>query len=83
VLFDSPSYALEAVHPPGPPAGRGLFDELLRLRDLQRDVLGTIAQRFAVYGDFYYASTPIPNYVTCDPDLMHQVLVTSGAGSDA
>ena len=76
MLFDSPSYTLEAVHPPGPPAGLGFWDEMLRLRDLQRDLLGTIAQRFAVYGDFYYAPTPVPNYVTCDPDLMHQVLVT-------
>lgn len=74
--FESVPLAREAEHPPGPPPGRGLVDELARLRDLSADVLGTIGQRFAIYGDFYYAATPIPNYATCDPDLMHQVLVT-------
>lgn len=76
VWFEPPPHAREPEHPPGPPPGRGLVDELARLRDLSSDVLGTIAQRFAIYGDFYYVATPIPNYATCDPDLMHQVLVT-------
>lgn len=74
--FEPAHYEREPEHPPGPPPSRGIVDELARLRDLSADVLGTIGQRFAIYGDFYYASTPIPNYATCDPDLMHQVLVT-------
>lgn len=67
----------EARHfPAGPPAPRGLADELLRLRDLQLDVLGTIGQRFAVYGDFYYAAGRVDSYSTRNPDVMHDVLVT-------
>ena len=40
--------------PPGPPPPRHVWEELLYFRDLKRDVLGTIAQRFATYGDVYY-----------------------------
>ena len=40
--------------PPGPPSPRRLWEELLYFRDLKRDVFGTIAQRFATYGDVYY-----------------------------
>jgi cytochrome P450 len=62
--------------PPGPPASQSFFEEVSRFRDLQADVLGMVAQRFAVYGDFYYVRGRIPNYGTCDPDVMHEVLVT-------
>ena len=63
--------------PPGPAAARHLFDELRALDDLRRDVLGTVGQRFATYGDFYYneAAGNVDMYHTCHPDLIHQVLV--------
>jgi cytochrome P450 len=64
-------------YPPGPAAARHLFEELRALDDLRRDVLGSVAQRFATYGDFYYAEAPdVDMYHTCHPDLIHQVLVT-------
>jgi cytochrome P450 len=64
-------------YPPGPAAARNLFDGLRALDDMRRDVLGTIGQRFATYGDFHYAEAPeIDLYHTCHPDLIHQVLVT-------
>jgi hypothetical protein len=44
----------ESALPPGPPSPRHLWEELLYFRDLKRVVLGTIAQRFATYGDVYY-----------------------------
>ena len=64
--------------PPGPAAARHLLDELRALDDLRRDVLGTVAQRFATYGDFYYneAAGKVDMYHTCHPDLIHQVMVT-------
>ncbi len=66
--------------PPGPPPARGLIDELAHFRDLRADVLGTLAQRFATYGDFYYASViGFDVYSTCDPEIVHDVLVTHAA----
>ncbi len=63
--------------PPGPPAARHLLESLGSLDDLRRDVLGTVGQRFATYGDLYYAEAPnVDMYSTCHPDLIHQVLVT-------
>jgi cytochrome P450 len=67
--------------PPGPPAARGVLDELAHFRDLRADVLGTIGSRFATYGDLYYA--PVVGYdvySACHPDVVHDVLVTH-AGS--
>lgn len=63
--------------PPGPGAARHLFEELSALDDLRRDVLGTVAQRFATYGDLYYneAAGNLDMYHTCHPELIHQVLV--------
>ena len=64
-------------YPPGPAAARHLFEELRYLDDLRRDVLGTVAQRFATYGDLYYAeAAAVDVYSTCHPELIHQVLVT-------
>jgi cytochrome P450 len=64
-------------YPPGPAASRHLVEELRALDDMRRDVLGTVGQRFATYGDLYYAETPKADlYSTCHPDLIHQVLVT-------
>jgi cytochrome P450 len=65
-------------YPPGPAAARHFFEELRALDDLRRDVLGTVAQRFATYGDFYYneAAGNVDMYHTCHPDLIQQVLVT-------
>jgi cytochrome P450 len=66
--------------PPGPPPARGIVDELMHFRDLRADVLGTLGQRFATYGDFYYASVVgFDVYSTCDPDITHDVLVTHAA----
>lgn len=63
--------------PPGPPPPKNLLDELSRLRDLQRDVLGTFAQRFAIYGDFFYASVRgAEMYSTCHPEIVREVLLT-------
>ena len=64
-------------YPPGPAAARHLLEQLRNLDDLRRDVLGTVGQRFATYGDLYYAEAPdVDMYSTCHPDLIHQVLVT-------
>jgi cytochrome P450 len=64
-------------YPPGPPAPRHLLEGLRGLEDMRRDVLGTVGQRFATYGDLYYAEGPgIDVYFTCHPDLIHEVLVT-------
>ena len=64
-------------YPPGPPAARHLLEQLRGLNDLRHDVLGTVGQRFATYGDLYYAEAPdVDMYSTCHPDLIHQVLVT-------
>ncbi len=65
-------------YPPGPGAARNLFEQLGALDDLRRDVLGTLGQRFATYGDFYYneAAGKVDMYHTCHPDLIHQVMVT-------
>jgi cytochrome P450 len=63
-------------YPPGPAPSRHLWEELGALDDLRRDVLGTVAQRFATYGDFYYAEAPgVDMYHTCHPDLIQDVLV--------
>jgi cytochrome P450 len=64
--------------PPGPGTARHLLEQLRALDDLRRDVLGTVAQRFATYGDLYYneAAGNVDMYHTCHPDLIHEVLVT-------
>lgn len=64
-------------YPPGPAASRHLLEQLRSLDDMRRDVLGTVGQRFATYGDLYYAEAPdVDMYSTCHPDLIQQVLVT-------
>jgi cytochrome P450 len=65
-------------YPPGPPASRNILEDLRLLDDLRRDVLGTMGQRFATYGDFYYAEAAgkLDMYHTCHPELIQQVLVT-------
>ncbi len=64
-------------YPPGPAPARHFLEGLQGMDDLRRDVLGTIAQRFATYGDFYFAEGPdVDVYSTRDPELIHQVLVT-------
>ncbi|MEY4547920.1 MAG: hypothetical protein RL685_4115 [Pseudomonadota bacterium] len=63
--------------PPGPPAPRHVWEELLYFRDLQRDVLGTIAQRFATYGDVYYGRVRgMGVFSAMDPEFIHAVLVS-------
>jgi cytochrome P450 len=64
-------------YPPGPPTAKHLLERLRGLDDLRRDVLGTVGQRFATYGDFYYGEGPgLDIYFTCHPQLIHEVLVT-------
>ena len=64
-------------YPPGPPTAKHLLERLRGLDDLRRDVLGTVGQRFATYGDFYYGEGPdLDIYFTCHPELIHEVLVT-------
>jgi len=67
----------ESVLPPGPPSPRHLWEELLYLRDLKRDLIGTIAQRFATYGDVYYGSARGQGaFSAMDPEFLHTVLVS-------
>jgi cytochrome P450 len=62
--------------PPGPRPAQGLWQELSYFNDLKRDVLGTLGQRFATFGDIHYARIRAQEvYATCDPELVHQVLV--------
>jgi cytochrome P450 len=54
-----------------------VLDELLYLRELRKDVLGTVAQRFAVYGDVYYGKIRGQGiFSAMDPEFMHAVLVS-------
>lgn len=54
-----------------------MWDELLYFRDLKRDVLGTIAQRFATYGDVYYGRVRgMGVFSAMDPEFIHAVLVS-------
>lgn len=63
--------------PPGPAPPRHVVEALRGLNDLRQDVLGTVGQRFATYGDLYYAEGPdVDVYSTCHPELIQQVLVT-------
>jgi cytochrome P450 len=72
-----PSRALPSDRiPPGPPPLRTLREILAYFGALRRDVLGVIGQRFATYGDFYYSEfRGFPAYMTCDPEIIHRVLV--------
>ena len=66
--------------PPGPPWPQPLWQELLYFRDLKRDVIGTIAQRFAAYGDVYYNRVRGQGvFSAMDPDFVHAVLVTEAS----
>jgi cytochrome P450 len=66
--------------PPGPPSPQHLWQELLYFRDLKRDVLGAIAQRFATYGDVYYGRVRGQGvFSAMDPEFLHAVLVTEAS----
>jgi len=66
--------------PPGPPSPRHVWEELLYFRDLKRDVLGTIAQRFATYGDVYYGRVRgMGVFSAMDPEFVHAVLVSEAS----
>ncbi|HKO93667.1 MAG TPA: cytochrome P450 [Polyangiaceae bacterium] len=66
--------------PPGPPPPRHVLDELLYLRDLKQDVLGTVAQRFATYGDVYYGKIRGQGiFSAMDPEFLRSVLVTEAS----
>lgn len=55
---------------------RGVGEILAYFRALRRDLLGILGQRFATYGDFFYSEfRGFPVYMTCDPELVHRVLV--------
>jgi cytochrome P450 len=67
----------ESALPPGPPSPRHLWEELLYLRDLKRDLIGTIGQRFATYGDVYYGRVRGQGaFSAMDPEFLHAVLVS-------
>ena len=67
----------DSALPPGPPSPRHLWEELLYFRDLKRDVIGTIAQRFATYGDVYYGRVRGQGvFSAMDPEFLHAVLVS-------
>jgi len=57
-----------------------VLDELLYLRELRKDVLGTVAQRFAVYGDVYYGKIRGQGiFSAMDPEFIHGVLVSQAS----
>jgi cytochrome P450 len=57
-----------------------LLQELLYFEELRKDVLGTLAQRFAVYGDVYYSSVRGHGaFSAMDPEFIHAVLVTKAS----
>jgi cytochrome P450 len=65
--------------PPGPPPLRSPLAVYRYLRDFQRDPASFVAQRFARYGDMYYA--PLPGtrlYVTRHPDHIRDALIDKG-----
>jgi cytochrome P450 len=66
--------------PPGPRPAQGLWQELSYFNDLKQDVLGTLGQRFATFGDLHYGRIRDREvYATCDPELVHEVLVLQAA----
>lgn len=68
------------LRPPGPPPPRHLLEELLYFQELRKDVLGTVGQRFAVYGDVYYSSVRGHGaFSAMDPEFVHAVLVTQAS----
>jgi cytochrome P450 len=75
--FYPPERYPPGLYPPGPPPPRHVWDELLYFRDLKRDVIGTVAQRFAAYGDVYYGRVRGHGvFSAMDPEFLHAVLVT-------
>jgi len=57
-----------------------VLDELLYLRELEKDVLGTVAQRFAAYGDVYYGKIRGQGvFSAMDPEFIQSVLVTQAS----
>jgi len=63
--------------PSGPPDSRNVLERFLRLRRLSKDVLGTMEQRFARYGDAHRGEVlGPPSYSFRHPDAVFDVLVT-------
>ena len=66
--------------PPGPPPLRTPWAVYKYLRAFQNDPASFVAERFAHYGDMYYA--PLPGtrlYVTRHPDHIRDALIDKGA----
>ncbi len=70
----------EPKRPPGPPPRRGGLYSLPYYLRFARDPLGFVGDRFAQYGDIYYAPSDGDGlYVLRNPDHLRRVLATDSA----
>lgn len=67
--------------PPGPPPrGKNFLDSIAYYWRFSRDPIGFVGERFATYGDVYYApSDGVGLYVIRHPDHLHDVLTVNAA----
>lgn len=67
--------------PPGPPArDKGLLSSLPYYWRFSQDPIGFVSERFATYGDVYYApSGGVGLYVLRHPDHLHDVLTANAS----
>jgi cytochrome P450 len=67
-------------YPPGPPPAKNIFQVLQAIRMFQGDILEMFGGLIRQYGDtFMFQFGNDRNYMTSNPDLMHEVLVTKAA----
>src|SRR5262245_10299983 len=63
--------------PPGPPKRRGLVSTARYYYGFAVDPIGFVGERFATYGDIYYAENKDGGlFVLRKPEHLHEVLVT-------
>ena len=66
--------------PPGPPMRKGLVSSARYFWRFATDALGFVGERFATYGDIYYAANGSGGlFVLRRPEHLHEVLVTRAA----